>query len=162
MIENGICCFTGHRDFERSATPLDRMVFEKITDNLIRYGYTTFIAGGALGFDTVAAEYILRRRAEGCAIRLELVLPCADQDCRWSPAQKRRYRRILEAADAVECLHESYVDGCMHERNRRMVDRSTACVAFCQQSTGGTASTVRYAAELGIAVYNIAEMVKKL
>lgn len=162
MIRNGVCCFTGHRDFERTASPREILIFEKLVDNLIRYGYTTFVAGGALGFDTVAAEYILIKRAEGIGVRLELMLPCADQAARWSPNQRRRYEAILSKADSVEILHEHYTKSCMHERNRRMVEKSSACVAYCKQNFGGTFSTVCYARSRGIMLYNIAEMNAKM
>ena len=162
MIQNGICCFTGHRDFERTVTDRQMLIFQKLVDNLIGYGYTTFVAGGALGFDTVAAEYIIKKREEGCNVRLELVLPCADQDVRWSPPQQARYRKILAAADHTECLNEHYTDGCMYQRNRRMVEKSAVCIAFCQKTYGGSFFTVNYAKEKGLAVYNIPDMEKLL
>ena len=157
-IGNGVCCFTGHRDFEETATDRQKLLFQKLVNNLIGCGYTTFIAGGAIGFDTFAAEYILKKRAEGAPIRLELVIPCADQDSRWSFFMKRRYRRILKAADSVECLHEHYVDGCMQERNRRMVDKSAVCVAFCRKQSGGTFYTVKYAGSHGVDIYDLYAM----
>ena len=162
ISEEKICCFTGHREFERMATHQERLLLEKLIDNLIGYGYTTFITGGALGFDTVAAEYVVKCRSQGVPIRLNMVIPCRDQDRRWSLAQQQRYRNILGTADHVEILHETYVDGCMHERNRRMVERSVACVAFCNRPTGGTASTVRYAQARGLIVYNIVDMIKQI
>ena len=162
MIQNGVCCFTGHRTYESSVTPMEREFFEKLVDNLINYGYTTFIAGGALGFDTAAAEYILKKRVLGAHIRLVLILPCADQASRWSFAQRRRYEGVKQAADKVICLHDSYVDGCMQERNRMMVEKSTACIAYCTEDQGGTAGTLRYAMQRGIDVYNVPEIVKKM
>ena len=161
MIENGVCCFTGHRTYEHTVTPEEKAFFEKLIDNLIGYGYTTFIAGGAIGFDTAAAEYILKKRREGLPVRLELILPCADQAARWSFFQRRRYEEIKKAADKVTCLHEHYKDGCMPERNRRMVDASSACVAYCTEEKGGTAGTVRYAKSRGIDLYNIPEILRK-
>lgn len=162
MIQNGVCCFTGHRNFEQSATPRQKLILQKLIQNMIAGGYTTFVTGGAIGFDTVAAELVLQKREEGQAVRLELVLPCADQDARWSPAQKQRYRKILKAADSVECLHDRYTDGCMHERNRRMVDKSSLCVAFCEKTSGGTYFTVTYARDHGVTVYNIPDMDRML
>lgn len=155
MVENGVCCFTGHRDYEKTVTPLEKMFFEKLIDNLIGYGYTTFIAGGALGFDTAAAEYVLKKKKSGLPVRLVLILPCADQADRWSPWARRRYEAIRASADEVICLHDAYVDGCMQERNRMMVQKSTACVAYCTRESGGTAYTVRYAEAQKLHVYNI-------
>ena len=159
MIENGVCCFTGHRTYENTVTPEEKAFFEKLIDNLIGYGYTTFIAGGAIGFDTAAAEYILKKRREGLPVCLELILPCADQAAKWSLFQRRRYEQIKKAADKVDCLHDAYVDGCMQERNRRMVDESSICIAYCTQDRGGTAGTIRYAKQRGVRVYNISEIV---
>lgn len=162
MVKNGVCCFTGHRNYERTVTEDERKILEKLIDNAIRFGYTIFKAGGALGFDTAAAEYILKKRAEGLPVRLELVLPCADQTARWGEADRRRYEAIKRAADKVECLHDRYVDGCMQERNRRMVDESALCIAYCNQPNGGTAGTLRYARQQGLSICNIPEMAATL
>ena len=162
MVQNGVCCFTGHRNFDQAATPRQRLLTEKLINNAIAAGYTTFLAGGAIGFDTFAAEYILKKRREGCPVRLELILPCADQASRWYPDQQRRYQAILRAADGVTCLHDRYTDGCMYERNRRLVDRSSICIAFCQKTSGGSFFTVNYAKQKGLAVYNIPDMDKLL
>jgi uncharacterized phage-like protein YoqJ len=158
MIINGVCCFTGHRDFERTATEREKQIFAVLMNNLIGIGYNTFKAGGAIGFDTYAAEYILRRRDEGAAIRLDLVLPCADQASRWSPSLQKRYESILRRADSVECLHPLYTTGCMHERNHRMVNLSDACVAYCNRPEGGSYSTLLYAQKQGLSIFNICSM----
>ena len=68
MAHNGVCCFTGHRDFEERATKNQRSYFEKLVYNCARMGYTTFVAGGALGFDTAAAEMVLKMRREGIPV----------------------------------------------------------------------------------------------
>ena len=158
MVKNGVCCFTGHRSYERTVTEDEQRILEKLIDNAIRFGYTTFKAGGALGFDTAAAEYILKKKAEGMPVRLELVLPCADQTARWGAADRRRYEAIKRAADKVECLYDRYVNGCMQERNRRMVDESSLCIAYCNRPDGGTAGTLRYAKQEGLSICNICEM----
>lgn len=161
MTENGICCFTGHRSYEKDASRRERIAFEKLVNHLIDHGYTTFIAGGALGFDTAAAEYILKKRKKGCNVRLWLALPCANQDERWQEADRLRYEKIKAAADRVDCLSESYYDGCMQERNRYMVNHSSVCVAYCTKSYGGTAGTIRYAQNRGLRIYNIPELTKR-
>ena len=162
MTHNGICCFTGHRDYESTATASERLVLEKLIVNLIRGGYHTFITGGAIGFDTAVAEYILKLRNEGAPIRLRLALPCADQTTFWGDAAKQRYLRIKEAADEVVCLQQNYTSSCMQARNRYMVNESSVCIAYCKQDKGGTVGTINYAKTKGVPHYNIVELARTL
>ena len=37
--------------------------------------------------------------------------------------------------------------GCMHARNRYMIDNSSLCIAYMTRQSGGTAYTVKYAQE---------------
>ena len=59
------CCFTGHRKIppEERAGISDRL--EHIIISLYQQGIQTYEAGGALGFDTLAARTVLRLR-ENC------------------------------------------------------------------------------------------------
>jgi len=120
-------------------------------------GIKTYYAGGALGFDSLAAEAVIKQRDLHPDIRLVLVIPCRDQAARWSAADKARYERINRDADEVICLAEHYYRGCMHERNRYMVDHSRACICYLTEQTGGTAYTVRYARERGLQIFNLAK-----
>ncbi len=47
--------------------------------------------------------------------------------------------------------------GCMHARNRYMIDNSSLCIAYMTRQSGGTAYTVKYAQENGKKICNIAE-----
>lgn len=146
-------CFTGHRviaaaDRERLAEALAQCIEEATARGVVE-----FAAGGALGFDTMAAEAVLAQRQRNPAVRLRLILPCADQDARWSSADSRRYRRILEQADQVEYIAERYFPGCMQTRNRRLVDLSSLCIGYCRKAAGGTAYTLRYAEQSGIEIF---------
>ena len=49
------CCFTGHRDIPSGAYQLIFKKTEEMVESLIQKGYLYFGAGGALGFDTIAA-----------------------------------------------------------------------------------------------------------
>ena len=54
------CCFTGHRRIPREALPrLERRLSEEL-EALAARGVVYFGAGGALGFDTLAAEAVIR------------------------------------------------------------------------------------------------------
>lgn len=144
------CCFTGHRIIASVDKPAVIRDLRTMLRNLAASGMQEFICGGALGFDTLAAEEVLSLKKEFPDISLFLVLPCRDQSARWTAKQKETFQSILERADKVECLFEHYVSGCMHMRNRFMVDHADLCIAYYKGKPGGTAYTVQYAKEKGI------------
>lgn len=78
-----------------------------------------------------------------------MVLPCRDQTRGWRENDIARYERIRAAADKVVYTSDEYAPGCMHKRNRHLVDRSAVCVAYCTRSTGGSAYTLSYAQKCG-------------
>ena len=61
---NHTCCFTGHRIIEERHLLLLPGLLEAALRELIADGYYTFAAGGALGFDTLAAETVLSLQRE--------------------------------------------------------------------------------------------------
>ena len=153
-----ICCFTGHRKLPAESVPAIKAALESVLDKLIGSGVTVFRTGGALGFDTLAALAVLEKKASYPEIKLELCLPCRDQTAKWDKVSVDFYNKILERADYVTVLHDRYVDGCMLERNRFMVDGSTYCIAFCKNENAfrsGTSYTVRYAKSHGVSVINL-------
>ena len=123
----------------------------------IEQGYRYFGCGGALGFDTLAAQTVLRLREIYPEIRLILVLPCRDQTRGWKQADVAEYDRIMKAADKVTYTSEQYYSGCMHKRNRHLVDYSSLCVCYLTEQSGGTAYTVNYARSQGLKIINVAE-----
>ena len=123
----------------------------------IEQGYRYFGCGGALGFDTLAAQTVLRLREIYPEIRLILVLPCRDQTRGWKQADVAEYDRIMKAADKVTYTSEQYYSGCMHKRNRHLVDYSSLCVCYLTEQSGGTAYTVNYARTQGLKIINVAE-----
>lgn len=150
------CCFTGHRIITGESKIY---VFNRLCDTvreLYLQGITNFVSGGALGFDTLAAFAVLHLKRKFPKIKLTLALPCRDQDSRWSHADRETYRKILDAADEIICLNESYCTGCMHQRNRLMVNLSSVCVAYCTKASGGTAYTLSLAESEGLGVINLA------
>ena len=134
-------CFTGHRRIPENELPIIKERLRENAVGLIERGYRFFGAGGALGFDTLAAQTVLELRAVYPQIRLILVLPCKGQTAKWSAHDVRVYDEILRQADKVVYLNECYTDGCMHERNRYLVDNSAVCVCYLRRDFGGTAYT---------------------
>lgn len=62
-------------------------------------------------------------------------------------------------ADKVVYTSKEYTRGCMHKRNRHLVDNSSICIAYLTEQSGGTAYTVDYARKNGLIVINIAEKI---
>ena len=155
------CCFTGHRQILAShAVPLQNAL-ENTLRSLIQQGVIYYGAGGALGFDTMAALTVLRLRREFPQLRLILVLPCPQQDQYWNPQEQEIYRQILAQADKIIYLSPRYTPFCMHQRNRHLIDHSGTCIAYLTKSSGGTAYTTAYAAQKGVPVINLAEKLEK-
>ena len=150
------CCFTGHRKIppEERAGISDRL--EHIIISLYQQGIQTYEAGGALGFDTLAARTVLRLRENCPGMKLVLVLPCLTQTRGWKPEDAAEYESIKAQADHVVYTAQQYTRGCMHKRNRYLVDNSGVCVCYLTKERGGTAYTVNYAEKRKLEIINIA------
>ncbi len=155
--EENTCFFTGHRTIPNSKVgEVSKRTCEQIYLHAAQ-GYTNFICGGAVGFDTIAAVQVAKVKAGGAPIRLILALPCRDQTSVWQDTEMLRlYQRIKGVADEIIYVSDLYHDGCMKERNQFMVDASSACIAYFNGSKlGGTAQTIRMAEKKQIAIANV-------
>lgn len=149
-------CFTGHRMIPPAEKKQLAAALDAGIRRLVSEGFFRFLCGGALGFDMLAEEAVLRAREKDPRLRLALVLPCAGQSSRWPEAEKNRYNRLLHAADHVLVLSPHYYPGCMLTRNRYMVDHSSRCVCYLHSFRGGTMSTVKYALQKQMRIDNLA------
>lgn len=151
------CCFTGHRQLpsEEQAEIANRL--ERVIAALYQKGMRYYGAGGALGFDTLAAQTVLRLRESCPGMKLILVLPCLTQTRGWRPEDVTEYERIKAQADKVVYTDQQYTPGCMHRRNRHLVDHSGVCVCYLNRENGGTAYTVRYAEKQRLEVINLSK-----
>jgi uncharacterized phage-like protein YoqJ len=150
-------CFTGHRELSLFQIPFIKRKLKKALEELIENGYLYFGAGGALGFDTLAAQAVLELRKKYSQIKLILVLPCKTQADRWPEADKEEYESIKNQADKVVYTSEEYTSDCMFKRNRHLVDYSSICICYLNKDSGGTAYTVNYARSRGLEIINIAD-----
>ncbi len=149
------CCFTGHRIIKNEHIDFLPDKLDMTIRELFNQGVCDFIAGGALGFDTIAAEAVLRMRERIPALRLILALPCKEQTNGWKSADKLRYEYILSQADKIIYVSQNYTPQCMHKRNRFMIDNSSHCIFYMTHPSGGTAYTVKYALENHLKMHNI-------
>lgn len=154
-MKNKTCCFTGHREIPNKEQAIIKAKIKEKIIKLIENGVTYFGTGGARGFDTLAAEVILELKVLYPHIKLILVLPCANQAKGWNHEDKVKYDHIKSKADKIKILSQSYYSGCMHARNRHMVDNSAYCVCYCKKTTGGTAYTIDYAIKNKLNVISI-------
>lgn len=151
-------CFTGHRHIPAEVMErLPALLREAISD-LCNRGATTFRAGGAIGFDTLAALTVLDMKKLFPKIRLELILPCGNQTEHWDEESVRIYRYILAHADDARFLFDRYMEGCMQERDRRLALGADVCLAFCACSHGGTAFTCAQAMKNGAELVNLFDL----
>lgn len=150
------CCFSGHREIPKEELPCVAKRLKKTICHFIEIGYRTFCTGGALGFDTIAANVVLGLKGKYPNIKLALILPCLNQTRGWSRVDIQEYERIKASADSVIYVSETYYTGCMQKRNRALVDSSSVCICYLKKSSGGTAYTINYAERNSIQIVNIA------
>lgn len=150
-----ICSFTGHRRI----MPQHRDKLPELLLRAINYAYEngcrTFIAGGAIGFDTLVAREVIRFRISHPDVTLKLALPCVNQEANWTEEQKSAYAYTLAAADEIIYISDEYTDTCMKERNRYLAEHADLLIAYVSRAASGAGQTVRMAKERGVRVYNL-------
>ena len=157
-MKNRTVCFTGHRKIPPEQVDTLALRLKATLIQLINDGYLYFGAGGALGYDTLAAQTVLELKKQYPDVKLILVLPCLSQTRGWSARDIEIYEEIKNKADKVVYTSQEYTRGCMHKRNRHLVDNSSVCVCYLTESTGGTAYTVDYAHKNNLTVINLGEI----
>ena len=156
--EQQTCCLTGHRiippgEERKIMTRAKNILLKLIREKNVRY----FGVGGAVGFDMMAAEYLLHlKHHKEQQIKIISVLPYPewresedwDDDLRW------RQDRILLNSDKVVYVRQQKENGVFLLRDRKLVDGSGYCVSYCNRPNTGTAYTVKYAMKRGVKVLN--------
>jgi len=162
MSENKTVCFTGHR---RIPAPDQAKLIEALWEEVgrqISSGAVVFRAGGALGFDTLAAITVLKYKKIYPHIRLDLILPCPTQADGWAEADKMLYQKIFDRADGYRYVSQHYFDGVLQLRNRHLVEGADVCIAYLTRSSGsGTAYTAALAIKSGVDFINLAEKIDR-
>ena len=153
-MKNQVCCFTVHRIMKMPKSEIIKRL-DEVIDYLVSKGVIYYGCGGALGFDTLAAEAVIRARNKNPNVKLILVLPCKDQDKKWNDKDKEVYSYIKSQADKIRYISDEYTSTCMHDRNRHMVNESSVCIAFLERNSGGTYYTFKYAREKELVIYNL-------
>lgn len=158
------CFFTGHRSI-----PDDKETIFVALKNHISYLYSIgvrdFHAGGALGFDTLAATTVIDLKRFHPGMRLVLNLPYHNQTFGWNAVNVKRYEYIKSNADEIIYTYDGEVtDGYdtrkyLLKRNCDMVDCSKYGIAYFTGGKSGTGYTLKYAKKRNCEVVNIYERV---
>ena len=159
------CCFTGHRPDalpaygNEASEEMQSLVYllDRAVERAIEDGVTEFYVGGAQGFDTLAAECVLRQKETHPELSLHLALPGQNQTSGWRAQDQARYEAILREANEVWFAAELCSPESMRRRNRYLVDHAGRCIAYLRRMRGGTLYTVNYALDSEIPVDNLAE-----
>lgn len=97
---------------------------------------------------------VLALKRKNPSIKLYCVLPFKGQANRWPAADQELYYSILNRADHVSWVSETYDQECMFERNRRMVDCADQLLAvYNGDRHSGTAMTLRYGRKTGREIF---------
>ena len=157
LIKEKSICFTGHRDMKSPDSVKHELT--EIVEKYIKDGYNTFLAGGARGFDNLAASVVFGLKEKYPDISLVIVLPFPNHykhEKNWSATEIKEYKAVLKMADERITLLNEYQNGSYFKRNRYLVDNSSLCIAYYRRSGSGTAYTVNYAERSKIKVINVA------
>ena len=156
--EQQTCCLTGHRvippgEEKKIMVRARNILLRLIREQNVRY----FGVGGAVGFDMMAAEYLLDLKAHK-EHRLKIIsvlpYPAWRETEDWTDELRRREENILRACDKVVYVRPEFETGVFLLRDRKLVDGSAYCVSYCNRPRTGTAYTVKYALSRGVKVFN--------
>lgn len=147
-------CFTGHRPDKLYGydifSPLNSAIeieLDKIIKQSILEGYDTFISGGALGVDQMAAHNVVAwRDDEFPNIKLIIARPFPSQACKWPKTFQNYFDSLCKSAnEVIDVSPDPYAAWKMQKRNIWMVDNSDLVIAVWDGSEGGTGTCIRYA-----------------
>lgn len=145
------CCFTGHRP-EKLAIPERQMakLLEMEIQKAIDKQFTTFISGMARGADIVAAEIVLRLRAQDERLKLICALPHPGFGLHWGGGWTDRFQSVLAQADLARTICPSFSYASYQARNKWMCRHAGLVIAVFNGERGGTKNTLDYAQKIGV------------
>ena len=148
--------FTGHRFVDASKRDCVKKRLTRAVLDAYGNGIRNFISGFAIGFDMMAAEVVVSFKQNYPDITLIAAIPFKGQASRFGFYDRKRYDRLLEAADEVIVLCDSYYPRCFLERDEFMVNHSSRLIAYYDgRKKGGTFYTIRKAMAQNIPIVNV-------
>ncbi len=148
-------CFTGHRAIPEGERELLWQSTLANAQALYNRGFRTFIAGGAVGYDMLAAQAVCELRLLHPDVKLVLALPFRGHDSKFSVGDRHQLAELIELADEAVTLYERYSPGVYAARNRWMVEHASVCVCYLRRAgRSGTSMTTDMARQHGLQIVN--------
>lgn len=142
-------CFTGHRNIAHyDATWINQQLVEQIKI-AISDGCDSFISGGAIGIDQIAATLVIGMKQTN-KVKLVIARPFPSQSSIWPQRAIETYRDLLSKTDFIYDVNNDPKDRYeairfLQTRNEWMVNQSNRIIAVWDGNNGGTANCFRYA-----------------
>lgn len=156
------CCFTGHRQIPTGELAPLTAALDAALAEVYSEGYRAFYAGGALGFDSLAAERTLLLREKHPDVKLYLLLPCRDQSNGWAMEDAAHLYDLRARCDGYRYVNETYSSTAMYERNMALVASGELCIAYLRRYASGAGQTFRAAERAGLTLINLADRVPQV
>ena len=148
--------FSGHRFIDASQREYVKKQLSNAVLDAYGKGIRNFISGFAIGFDMMAAEVVAALKQSHPDIILTAAIPFNGQASRFSFYDRKRYDRLLEVADEVIVLSDSYYPRCFLDRDEFMVNNASSLIAYYDgREKGGTFYTIRKAMAQNIPTVNV-------
>lgn len=148
--------FSGHRFIDASQREYVKKRLSNAVLDAYGKGIRNFISGFAIGFDMMAAEVVAALKQSHPDIILTAAIPFNGQASRFSFYDRKRYDRLLEVADEVIVLSDSFYPRCFLDRDEFMVNNASSLIAYYDgREKGGTFYTIRKALAQNIPIVNV-------
>jgi uncharacterized phage-like protein YoqJ len=164
IIPEHTICFTGHRPgrLPREAGEQVRMMdsLTREIETAVQRRRINFVSGAMSGFDTLAAEQVLRLKEKHPSIRCILVAPFSENYFNrgnWTADWEARLLAVIRQADLAVSLSRYSYKGVYYARDRAIVDLAAEVIAYYDGGPGGTRYTIDYARSKNKPITNIAE-----
>lgn len=151
-------CFTGHRKLHEQYyngsvdkpgiwTDVYRALYAILEQMYKECMVRNFIAGGAIGVDTLAAQAVLALKAVYPDVQLIIARPFPSQASKWPKQSQALAIAIEKNANVIDVSPDPYAPQKMQVRNEWMIDRSHYILAVKEADIikGGTANALQYA-----------------
>lgn len=117
---------------------------EQVIQRAVKAGFDTFIVGGALGIDQMAARAAINVREESL-IQIILARPFPKMEAKWPKLSQEYFLWLQDQMDQVIDVSEGpYAPHKMMTRNKWMVDHSEAGCGVYNGTGGGTDNCINY------------------